>query len=80
MNDMEPDPENHFNSASPEQKLIILRAEMLTPLEIIQGCATVLRKHLEREESTESKDLIECVDGIAKSASKIKELLDGLNS
>jgi hypothetical protein len=76
---MEQPPNNLFHSLSAEQKLVILRVEMLTPLAIIQGCAVVLRKHIEAE-NTESAEVTDCINGIAKSADKIKELLDELTS
>jgi hypothetical protein len=76
---MEQPPKNLFDSSSPEQKLAILCAEMVTPVAIIQGCAAVIKKHFEAG-NKESTDLMDCIEGITKSADKIKELLDELGS
>ncbi|HSL28824.1 MAG TPA: hypothetical protein VK900_06450 [Anaerolineales bacterium] len=63
--------DNPLPNATPDQKLAILRNEILTPLAIIQGCAAILQKHFERE-APKSADLIECIEGISKSSAKIK--------
>ncbi len=69
---------NSFSDDTPEQKLAILRAEIITPLVTIQGCTALIKKHFEGI-TPQFGDLMECIDGIAKSADKIKLLLDKLD-
>lgn len=39
--------DNPYDSATPEQKLSILAAELLTPIEIIRGFAYIIKKDIE---------------------------------
>ena len=68
---------NLYSSATPEQKLNILRSEMATPIEIIRGCIAVIKKYNESN-NNESEDLTECIDAIADAASYLKKLRDEL--
>jgi signal transduction histidine kinase len=70
---------NSFAGTTPEQKIMILRAEIMTPLTIIEGCTALLQKHYEREKPT-SEDLWECIHGIQTSVDRIKSLLNETES
>jgi len=77
-----PEEREHMNdpletSVSPEQKLIILRAQMLTPIEIIRGFTGLMRKHYESN-SEKPAEIMDWIDAIAKAAEKLKELRDEL--
>jgi len=69
--------DNQFNSATPEQKLSILTNELRTPLEIIRGYASVIKKDIESNK-VDPATILKEISQIAESADKIKELLDEL--
>jgi signal transduction histidine kinase len=68
---------NQFDSATPEQKLSILTNELRTPIEIIRGYASVIKKDIESNKF-DSETVLKEIDRIAESADKIKKLLDEL--
>jgi len=68
---------NPFDSATPEQKLWNLTNELRTPVEIIRGYASVIKKDIVSNKF-DSETLLKEIDRIAESADKIKELLDKL--
>ena len=68
---------NQFDSATPEQKLSILTNELRTPIEIIRGYASVIKKDIESNKF-DSETVLKEIDRIAESADKIKKILDEL--
>lgn len=69
--------EDPFDTTTPEQKLWNLTNELRTPVEIIRGYASVIKKDIESNKF-DSETLLKEIDRIAESADKIKELLDEL--
>jgi signal transduction histidine kinase len=66
---------NSPDSAAPEQKLSILTAELLTPIEIIRGFAYIIKKDIETNNIDPDK-LLEHINKIIEKADWIKELRD----
>src|SRR5215207_2052454 len=68
-------PENFFDSASPEQKLHSLTAELRTPVEIIRGSAETIRR-IDPSLNIDPVVLSSGIDAISEAADKIRNLLD----
>jgi len=69
--------DNPYDSATPEQKLWMLRTEIITPLSVITGYTNVIRKDIESK-NIDPDELLKEINYIEKSAKKIRELLDGM--
>jgi hypothetical protein len=69
---------DQFGSSIPEERLKILRAEMISDIAAIQGYAALLG----RIDPSATKDLpdnfSEWVDGMTKAASDLRDILDAL--
>jgi hypothetical protein len=72
---MNQDPESFLDSASPEQKLHWLTAELRTPAEVIRGLAGIIRLNVSANR-IEPEEILQIVDLISEAANKIKSLLD----
>ena len=68
---------DYFDSATPEQKLSILGNELRTPVEVIRGYASVIKKHVESNK-VDPTEILNDINQIGKAADKIKKLLDEL--
>ena len=66
---------NLFNSATPEEKLHVLTNELKVPIDIIRGCAALIKKDIESNK-IEPEELLNKINTIAETADKIKELRD----
>ena len=66
---------NLFNSATPEQKLNILTAELKTPIDIIRGYAAIIKKDIESNR-VNPEEILKNITAIAETADKIKALRD----
>lgn len=64
---------------SPEQKLSTLINVLRTPVEIIRGFASVMRKEIDSD-NINPADLLNEITTIAEAADKIEELLDEMVS
>ena len=64
-----------LDSASPEQKLHWLTAELRTPTEVIRGLAEIIRLNVSSNR-IEAEEILQIVDSISEAANKIKNLLD----
>jgi signal transduction histidine kinase len=60
---------------SPEQQLSTLINELRTPVEIIRGFASVMRKGI-ASDSFSAAELLNEITTIAEAADKVKDLLD----
>jgi len=60
-----------FASATPEQRLMIVRSEMLTPIEIIRGYAALIKIKIT---DLNTQELIECIDEIEKAVEDLRML------
>jgi hypothetical protein len=67
--------DNFFDSKTPEQKLYILTAELITPIDLIRGLAYLIKKDVEVN-NINPKDILERINKIAETADKIKDLRD----
>jgi hypothetical protein len=67
--------DNQFNSATPEQKLNILIAELRTPVEIIRGLAQATRT-INSSNRIEPDGMLMELNAISETADRIKNLLD----
>jgi signal transduction histidine kinase len=70
---MNQEPENFFDSASPEQKLHWLTAELRTPVEIIRGFAETIRV-TNLSQKIEPEGIL--ISAISEAVDKIRNLLD----
>jgi len=66
-----------YSSTPPHQRLSILCSEMLTPIQIIQGCIAIIKKHQVLNNET-PEDLLECIVAIENAASRLTKLRDDL--
>ena len=66
---------NPLNSATPEQKLYILTAELKAPIDTIRGYAALIKKDIETNRA-KPEEILEKINKIAEIADKIKELRD----
>ena len=66
---------DNLESATPEQVLITLIAELKTPIEIIIGFAHIIRNDIESN-NINSVKVLEAINTIAEKADWIKELCD----
>ncbi len=72
-NKINQEPENFFDSASPEQKLHWLTAELRTPVEIIRGFAETIRD-TNLSQKIEPEGIL--ISAISEAADKVRNLLD----
>ena len=68
-----------LDSATPEQKLRILTAELRMPVEIIRGFAEIIRTKNESQ-NIEPSGILQEINSITDAANKIKNLLDEMVS
>lgn len=66
---------NPYDSATPEQKLWMLRSEIIAPTILIAGWAKVTQKDIEANSITPD-EILKRLNTIEESAKKIKDLLD----
>lgn len=64
-----------LKSATPEQKLYTLIAELKTPVEIIRGFAYIIKKDIETNNIDTAK-MLEAINKIAEKTNYIKEICD----
>ena len=67
-----------YAGAGPEQKLMILRMEMVTPISTIQGYVDLMEKYCV-DEDIQDETLKDYLAVISKSADKLKKLFDDLS-
>jgi signal transduction histidine kinase len=67
-----------FRESSPEQKLQILRHEMITPIAAIQGTAKLLRRMDLRVVEGSAGELEFLLDTLAEAGNHLKDVLDML--
>ena len=72
---MNQETDHGLDSASPEQKLHWLTAELRTPTELIRGLAEIIRLNVSSNR-IEAEEILQIVDSISEAANKIKNLLD----
>lgn len=65
-----------YRNDDPDQKLNILRHEMLMPIHRIRGCADVLKQIGCSE--VQNEHFVFCVDGIAQAGDALLEILEAL--
>ena len=65
-----------FRSASPEERLKILRIEMSIPIEIIRGYTALIKK---QANSMDNQELIGFVEKIEQAAERLKMLRDAIS-
>ena len=64
-----------FASSTSEKKLMILRSEITTPIEIIRGNITLIKKQINQ---IENQELIGYVEEIEKTAERLKMLRNAI--
>ena len=67
-----------FKNRSAGQRLAVLRAEMITPLAVIQGNATLLARINLEDSSTFPKDYSVMVESILQAHNNLNSVLDAL--
>jgi hypothetical protein len=67
-----------FSSSNPEEKLKILRAEMIPHIAAIQGYAVLLSRIDPNIINELPKDFGEWVNGLTKAGSDLRDILDAL--
>jgi len=70
--------EDLYAQSDPEQKLMILRMEMVTPISTIQGYVDLMEKYCV-DEDIQDETLKDYLAVISKSADKLKKLFDDLS-
>ena len=70
--------EDLYAQSDPEQKLMILRMEMVTPISTIQGYVALIEKYCV-DEDIQDETLKDYLAVISKSADKLKKLFDDLS-
>jgi hypothetical protein len=65
-----------FASLTPEQRLMAVMSEMLTPLEIIRGYAALIKK---QANNTDNQELVEYTEEIEKAAERLKMLRNAIS-
>ena len=68
---------NPYASATPEQKLSILSAELLTPIEVIGGFAQLMKKDIETN-NINPDEMLERINVIIDKVEWIKELREDI--
>ena len=69
-----------FKNLTPGQKLSALRNEMLTPLAVVHGCATLLAGINLEDPSTFPNDYSHVVESILQAHNHIRLVVDDLTS
>lgn len=64
-----------FSLSTPEEKLMILRSEITTPIEIIRGNITLIKKQISQ---MGNQELIGYVEAIEKAAERLKLLRNAI--
>ena len=72
---MNQESDNALDSASPEQKLHWLTAELRTPAEVIRGLAQIIRLNVSSNR-IEPEEIVQIVDSISEVANNVKDRLD----
>ena len=72
---MNQETDNALDSASPEQKLHWLTAELRAPAEVIRGLAQIVRLNVSSHRM-EPEEIVQVVDSISEAANNIKNRLD----
>ncbi|HSK86993.1 MAG TPA: hypothetical protein VK880_01450 [Anaerolineales bacterium] len=64
---------NSLKSATPEQKLYTLSAELVTPIDIIRGYAYLIKKDIESNK-IDPEDILKNINIIIETADKLKKV------
>ena len=67
--------DNQFDSATPEQKLHALTAELRIPVQLIRSLAEIIRLR-NQANSIEPKEILSVINTISESADKLENILD----
>jgi hypothetical protein len=69
---------NLYATTDPEQKIMILRMEMITPVSKIRGYVALMKKYY-ADEYIQPEKFKSYIDEISESADRLKSLLDELS-
>jgi nitrogen-specific signal transduction histidine kinase len=69
-----------FGQDSPEERLKILRHEMITPISAIRGCAALLEKMEQEALPRDPEKVLFCIQTLKKAGDDLRDVLDALTS
>ena len=69
-----------FGKTPPEERLLILRHEMLRPITTLRGYAFLLNKIIENNEADLPEGIQECVNKVTQAGDEILAILEALTS
>ena len=76
MSTLDEDTIKYFQEASPEEKLQILRHEMLTPIGTVRAVEKLLRKTDLKAMEGSPEEIDSLLDSLAKAGNYLKEVLE----
>ena len=69
-----------FGQDNPEEKLKILRHEMITPIAAVRGCAALLEKMEQGALPRDCGKVLFCIQTLKKAGDDLQDVLDALTN